>query len=564
MADKGAGKPKEGKEKGSKEDNERAREKERMEAESRDLAVIASTFANNELESKRQTMQQYVDLASKLRMENTKLQEEMADRDKDSILVIEFLRKEVEKKQEKIEDLNRELETQRSDLNQQHQRERQDLENQLRDKTEQIAHTADELQRMEDELASVAQFKRDKHEMEATLKTLRENEVTLKEKYEKELSKLQFHSLEEKVRLKNEEKILQETHKHRVESEAYALLDDKVRKIHQQNADLTDYKNLLEKELEKVTSLKKTSEDKCDTKQRELELNQQNMHIAAKKGQRLGKELRELTFKNRDLETSLTKAIAAFEQDKAAQKKKYEAALRLRDSQLDEVYRLLDLRTKELQRIRGLAKQIVSERGELEAFFNEALEYVRRQIAEQNTTQQKLPPPAAPPGKDRNDTTPGRGRPSNKGGVGGKGAVVDSMKRKAIVGPPGSGGGGRANTSSSRGTDKDEEFGTSLQNAKFEPILEQSNDGQIRTPRDSLPPIQPSSGTPGQPPKIAKVDISDLTWADKERVLRILFAKINNVQPKRAPRPNKFQQSSGPAGYITDAGQKTFLTQPSQ
>ncbi|CAN0475333.1 unnamed protein product, partial [Ectocarpus sp. 12 AP-2014] len=27
-----------------------------------------------------------------------------------------------------------------------------------------------------------------------------------------------------------------------------------------------------------------------------------------------------------------------------------------------------------------------------------------------------------------------------------------------------------------------------------------------------------------------KVDISSLTWEDKERVLRLLFAKINNVQ----------------------------------
>ena len=27
-----------------------------------------------------------------------------------------------------------------------------------------------------------------------------------------------------------------------------------------------------------------------------------------------------------------------------------------------------------------------------------------------------------------------------------------------------------------------------------------------------------------------KVDIASLTWEDKERVLRLLFAKINNVQ----------------------------------
>lgn len=38
----------------------------------------------------------------------------------------------------------------------------------------------------------------------------------------------------------------------------------------------------------------------------------------------------------------------------------------------------------------------------------------------------------------------------------------------------------------------------------------------------------PPSSLPTNPD--TKVDISSLTWEDKERVLRLLFAKINNVQ----------------------------------
>lgn len=43
----------------------------------------------------------------------------------------------------------------------------------------------------------------------------------------------------------------------------------------------------------------------------------------------------------------------------------------------------------------------------------------------------------------------------------------------------------------------------------------------------ALDPGRPSC-LPADPD--AKVDIRSLTWEDKERVLRLLFAKINNVQ----------------------------------
>ena len=45
-----------------------------------------------------------------------------------------------------------------------------------------------------------------------------------------------------------------------------------------------------------------------------------------------------------------------------------------------------------------------------------------------------------------------------------------------------------------------------------------------------------SSKLPVNPSK--KVDLGDLTWEDRERVLRLLFAKINNVQGEVEGLPN--------------------------
>lgn len=43
----------------------------------------------------------------------------------------------------------------------------------------------------------------------------------------------------------------------------------------------------------------------------------------------------------------------------------------------------------------------------------------------------------------------------------------------------------------------------------------------------------PDRRAPSHMPRSAeeRVDVADLTWADRERVLRMLFAKINNSEP---------------------------------
>ena len=62
------------------------------------------------------SLEQYVDLCNKLRDENSKLREEMFGRDADSLQVVDFLRKEVDKKQEQIITLKRTLENQRRQI----------------------------------------------------------------------------------------------------------------------------------------------------------------------------------------------------------------------------------------------------------------------------------------------------------------------------------------------------------------------------------------------------------------------------------------------------------------
>ena len=68
------------------------------------------------------------------------------------------------------------------------------------------------------------------------------------------------------------------------------------------------------------------------------------------------------------------------------------------------------------------------------------------------------------------------------------------------------------------------------------------------------------------------IDIRDLTWDDRERVLRLLFAKINNAAPfpQMPPHPLHDEQAMGmpgempPPDGMPSADAAFFVTQAEQ
>jgi hypothetical protein len=67
-------------------------------------------------------------------------------------------------------------------------------------------------------------------------------------------------------------------------------------------------------------------------------------------------------------------------------------------------------------------------------------------------------------------------------------------------------------------------------------------------PRGSRGQLLPSLTGGNRPSKLPssadeRVDIRDLTWDDRERVLRLLFARINNSEPFQAMPPHPLQSA---------------------
>ena len=222
----------------------------------------------------------------------------------------------------------------------------------------------------------------------------------------------------------------------------------------------------------------------------------------SKQSYRSHKEIKDLTLRNRTLESHASALIQKYEADRSnvlLTKKEEDETLR---ESLKDTQQALRVRSLELHRIKRLAKVIVQQRSELELFFTEALDYVRQEIQQE------------------------RGRRNN-----------DKLQL--------TGGKKYGRRASAKGGAPGEALGKG-----FQSILGQNEAGKLQSAGslgNSLPPLSAQQDIPQeggvspypqqstlsnpspQPSDTSRVDIGELSWADKERVLRILFAKISHV-----------------------------------
>ena len=135
---------------------------------------------------------------------------------------------------------------------------------------------------------------------------------------------------------------------------------------------------------------------------------------------------------------------------------------------------LLKLKNRELKNIRKLAQTILDQRSEVEQYFLEALEQVKTEIRQKREDEYKLAM-----------------------------AEYNAQMRRAT---------------------------TSKGDIKF-PSIKAPQHMLAKAGSDIRSTSDPRAGMLSKPVGMnEKVDLRDLGWEDRERVLRLLFAKINNVQ----------------------------------
>lgn len=80
------------------------------------------------------------------------------------------------------------------------------------------------------------------------------------------------------------------------------------------------------------------------------------------------------------LEKSLAQVVSEFESERDNILRKCRIELESSSSELDKLRKTLELKNKEMNRVKKLAKSILEQRGDIERFFLDSLEFVKRQI----------------------------------------------------------------------------------------------------------------------------------------------------------------------------------------
>ncbi|KAJ3111642.1 hypothetical protein HDU96_005501 [Phlyctochytrium bullatum] len=502
----GGGKKK--KKKGKKGKKEKGEGKKNMVMNARGELVSAAQFAlETTLEATNQSLASYRSRMENLIKTNEDLQETCQQQEKDALDVIAALHAETEHKEAELKRLRDQMETalHRGKLEQEALM--IESEKKIQEMNNVLAEKEAAFRVMQAEFAVIKDFRKKRHEL------LRELEYQKQELADTERQ----HKEEAVANLKETTKEVYKENIRMAESLRYHVQEGE--ELQKQNTMLLRANRQLmeEKDLHNVI-----------VKEKILQAKQQ------------AQEIKDLNLKIQSMEHALSHVVREFEHER-------DIIGKMARRELDEVRRYADKlreclkrKSKEMRHIRRLAQHILDQRTDLEAFFMDALDHVRAEIQSNREMAKK----AAQADYNRKI----RAVMSQKQGI--PYPAVQSFRPQAInnLGPAAAAEAilhppeiPRFDSDSSASA-----AGPSHDHHSHAHPADALNDGKPPHPPSHAhhqhhhaalkPPPHPSTKphagaapAPAGGSDTGRVDISELSWDDKERVLRLLFAKMNGM-----------------------------------
>lgn len=340
--------------------------------------IVAETFSSLELVNTRKTLGQYVLAFDELKKENATLQADIQERDRDSLQVVEFLRNELDARNRRLEEATKKLQGCSSDYQADTRRMKDEYDVLLESKDVTINSLKYEILQLNRQVEEVAIFRRERQEIMRETESLRDKNASIVQHYEKELTKLRFQTLDEKVRLKAAETEMTRAFNSEVDARATILVDVKAKNIHENNKHLVQDKAMLEREVSDLVHLATEVKEELTNVKRDAMIDAELQQQTAKHTARLNMIAQEADARAQRLEAKLVRASTTFEakiQEIQAESRGKVAAL---EGQLRQAKSSVETHRVELCKMRELSSKIVAQRSELECFFYGALEDVQR------------------------------------------------------------------------------------------------------------------------------------------------------------------------------------------
>ncbi|KAM4662869.1 basal body-orientation factor 1 isoform 2-T2 [Discoglossus pictus] len=323
---------------------------------------------------------EYREAARSLAENNEELTKHQYQLEKDMVDVIGFFKKQDMEKDELIEKLQQQLMTQKKSA----QEERRVLVDTYRQKITDLEETclekANEMKLLQNEFKMIKEFRRRKVELENELDEIKENLITSNQEHEKAMNSMEHHFLEEKRRLEREaeKKIIMLAE--RAHNEAVMKLDKAGRSVFKENVRL---KEALSYHMNEVEEIKKANEQLMNEKVQLLQEKETNeLLVQGKIDESVQKkaQIQELQQNIKRLESALERMT--LEAEREAQRRQQETQVQEQSVtvELQKLQKILEIKEREINRVKKMARNILEQRTEVECFFLEALGQVKQEI----------------------------------------------------------------------------------------------------------------------------------------------------------------------------------------
>uniref|UniRef100_A0A8C2LC95 Basal body-orientation factor 1 n=1 Tax=Cricetulus griseus TaxID=10029 RepID=A0A8C2LC95_CRIGR len=449
---------------------------------------------------------EYRDTSRRLAKNNEDLKKQQYKLEKDTMSVLSYLKKQDQEKDNMIEKLKQQLVETKEKAKEEKEKLEHKYTMQINELEGQFHQKAKEIGMIQTELKTMKEFQKRKIVVEKELDELKENLRNSEKKHQETLKRLESRFFEEKHRLEQEAEKRIVMLAERAHHEAMMQLSTAGRNVFKENVYLhkaLTY-HLKEAETRQKTSEKLQESHSCLMHQKEtneLLIKEKIMQLTQQKSQ-----IQTLQKKVLSLENALTYMTTEFEAEVFKLQQKAIIENQAGKVEIDKLQYLLEMKDKEMNRVKKLAKNILDQRTEVEQFFLDALNQVKQQILINRKHYKQIAQAAF------------------------------NLKMSAACA-------GRTEYPRIRTFDGKEHSTNSVNHDLME--------------AEKWPSTQKN------------VDIRDLTWEQKEKVLRLLFAKMNGLAAR------KYRSSSKPPvpDYISDSGEmketggeinlpdQTFITQ---
>ncbi|KAJ3164943.1 hypothetical protein HDU88_004924 [Geranomyces variabilis] len=406
------------------------------------------------------------------------LQEACQQQEKDALEVIAALHRENEKREAKIKELRQQLDDEAKRHQDEIDEAAEEHDRKISDMSALIAEKEAACNVMQQEFSVIKDFRKKRHDLIKELDAQKQLMSDTERRHVETVARMERKFFEEKIRLQKEvnRKISElATKAHR---EAVANLKETEKEVFRQNVRISE---ALRHHVAESEALGKRNE----------ELTRMNARLVDEKGlhdvivrekivqaKTQAKEIKELRLKIQSMEHTLSHVVREFVHERTLMGEVASRELASVRALAAALTTSLERKTREMRHIKRLAQHVLDQRSDLEKFFLDALATIRDAIAAERLAAQKTQ------------------------------AAEYNRRLKAILTAK-HGGGGTAGTAATAPP------------AGAVVAMPDTNAAGTKEATADSPTTAPNPN--------AKVEISELSWADKEKVMRLLFARMNGI-----------------------------------